>query len=72
MTDPYRITETPPRTPRRPDGRLRPLLWLVFFVSLAANTVLSTALDNPWAGSACGLVAVLSAGALIVQHRRNR
>ncbi|MBM0230820.1 hypothetical protein JNW91_02360 [Micromonospora sp. STR1_7] len=72
MTDPYRIAEAPAVTPSRPGGLLRPLLWLVLFVSAAVNAVLSTAVDNPWIGSAFGLVAVLCAVALIVHHRRNR
>ena len=70
MSDPYRIAEAP--AAKKPGGLLRPLLWLVLFVSAAANAVLSTAVDNPWVGSACGLVAVLCAVALIVHHRRNR
>ncbi|MGC4879088.1 hypothetical protein ACLQ26_22860 [Micromonospora sp. DT43] len=72
MSDPYRIAETPVAAPEKPGGALRPLLWLVLFVSAAANAVLSTAVDNPWVGSAFGLVAVLCAVALIVHHRRNR
>ncbi|WP_328346660.1 hypothetical protein [Micromonospora sp. NBC_00421] len=72
MTDPYRVTDAPAETPQRTDGLLRPLLWLVLFVSAAANVVLTTVGDNPWVGSACGLVAVLCAGTLIVRHRRGR
>ncbi|MGC4811154.1 hypothetical protein ACLQ29_11565 [Micromonospora sp. DT228] len=72
MTDPYRITEAPVDTPKRPGGRLRPLLWLALFVSAAANMVLSTAADSPWISSAFGLVALLCAVVLIVHHRRNR
>ena len=72
MTDPYRIADAPVGPPQRPVGLLRPLLWLVLFVSVAANVVLTTALDDPWIGSACGLVAVLCAGTLIVRHRRRR
>ncbi|GGO25290.1 hypothetical protein [Micromonospora parathelypteridis] len=72
MTDPYRITDAPATAAERPGGWLRPLLWLVLFVSAAANVVLSTAADNPWISSAFGLVALLCAVALIVHHRRNR
>ncbi|MDG4780754.1 hypothetical protein O7614_14000 [Micromonospora sp. WMMD961] len=72
MTDPYRLTQAPVTAPNKPGGLLRPLLWLVLFVSAAANVVLSTAADNPWVSSASGLVAVLCAVALIVHHRRNR
>ncbi|MFF0467366.1 hypothetical protein ACFYPX_08105 [Micromonospora zamorensis] len=72
MTDPYRITEAPVAAPKKPVGLLRPLLWLVLFISAAANVVLSTAADNPWISSAFGLVAVLCAVTLLVHHRRNR
>ena len=72
MTDPYRITEAPVAVPKKPGGVLRPLLWLVLFVSAAANAVLSTAGDNLWISSAFGVVTVLCAVALIVHHRRNR
>ncbi|MFG1913229.1 hypothetical protein [Micromonospora sp. NPDC048898] len=72
MPDPYRITEAPVPGAKKPGGLLRPLLWLVLFVSAAANVVLSTAADNPWISSAFGLVALLCAVALIVHHRRSR
>ncbi|WP_433386031.1 hypothetical protein [Micromonospora sp. KLBMP9576] len=72
MTDPYRITEAPVAAPKKPGGLLRPLLWLVLFVSGAANVVLSTTGDNQWISSAFGLVVVLCGVALIVHHRRNR
>ncbi|GAA1747784.1 hypothetical protein [Luedemannella helvata] len=72
MTDPYRITEAPVAAPKKPGGVLRPLLWLVLFVSAAANVVLSTATDNLWISSAFGLVAATCAIVLIVHHRRNR
>ncbi|GLZ58412.1 hypothetical protein [Micromonospora sp. NBRC 107095] len=72
MTDPYRITEAPVAAPKKSGGPLRPLLWLVLFVSAAANVVLSTAADNQWLSSGFGLVALLCAVALIVHHRRNR
>ncbi|MEU1643217.1 hypothetical protein [Micromonospora zamorensis] len=72
MTDPYRITDAPVAAPKKPGGLLRPLLWLVLFISAAANVVLSTAADSPWISSAFGLVAVLCAVTLLVHHRRNR
>ncbi|WP_405429055.1 hypothetical protein [Micromonospora sp. NBC_00617] len=72
MTDPYRVIETPEAVPERPGGLLRPLLWLVLFISAAINAVLSTVVDSPWIGSVFGLVAVLCGAALIVHHRRNR
>ncbi|MFG3554278.1 hypothetical protein ACGGAQ_07820 [Micromonospora sp. NPDC047557] len=72
MTDPYRIIEAPAAAPERPGGLLRPLLWLVLFISAAINAVLSSVIDNPWIGSVFGLAAVLCAAALIVHHRRNR
>ncbi|MBW4700986.1 MULTISPECIES: hypothetical protein [unclassified Micromonospora] len=69
MTDPYRIADAP----TKPEADLlRPLLWLVLVVSLAANAALTTVFDNQWAGSACGLLAVLCAGTLLARHRRAR
>ncbi|MEU4437862.1 hypothetical protein [Micromonospora chalcea] len=52
--------------------RMRPLLWLVLIVSVAANVVLSSVVGNPWAGSAFGALALLSGGTLAVDHYRNR
>ncbi|MFJ8688576.1 hypothetical protein [Micromonospora wenchangensis] len=72
MTDPYRVADAPTDPPRPAADRLRPLLWLVLVVSVAANAVLTTVLDNQWAGSACGLLAVLCAGTLVARHRRAR
>ncbi|MCZ7436808.1 hypothetical protein O7598_10430 [Micromonospora sp. WMMC241] len=72
MTDPYRIAEAPTAAPRKPGALLRPLLWLVLFVSAAADAVLSTAVGDPWVSSAFGLVALACAAALIVHHRRHR
>ncbi|MBM7084850.1 hypothetical protein [Micromonospora humidisoli] len=72
MTDPYRIADAPTRPPQPAADRLRPLLGLALAVSVVANVVLTTVLDNQWAGSACGLLAVLCAGTLIARHRRTR
>ncbi|MEU1884881.1 hypothetical protein [Micromonospora sp. WMMD987] len=72
MIDSTRVAEAPVAPPQPAADRLRPLLWLVLFASVAANVVLTTAVDHPWIGSACGLVAVFCAGTLIVRHRRGR
>jgi hypothetical protein len=72
MNDPYRITETPAATAEAPRGRLRTALWLVLILSAAANMVLSTVIGNPIVSSAFGLVALVCATTLIVQHYRNR
>jgi len=55
-----------------PVTRMRPLLWLVLVVSVAANVTLSSVLGNPWAGSAFGALALASGAALAVNHYRNR
>ena len=55
-----------------PVTRMRPLLWLVLIVSVAANVTLSSLLDNPWAGSAFGALALASGVALAMKHFRNR
>ncbi|MEU8312589.1 MULTISPECIES: hypothetical protein [unclassified Micromonospora] len=55
-----------------PVTRMRPLLWLVLIVSVAANVTLSSLLDNPWAGSAFGALALASGVALAMNHYRNR
>jgi hypothetical protein len=72
MTSPYRITDTdePQRPAHRADSRrrLRPLLWVVFAVSVALNVVTTTV--NVIAGSAFGIAAVAGAVALITAHRR--
>ncbi|KAB1901130.1 hypothetical protein AB0F95_06375 [Micromonospora tulbaghiae] len=52
--------------------RMRPLLWLVLIVSVAANVTLSSVLDNPWAGSAFGALALACGVTLAVNHYRNR
>ncbi|MFY1682797.1 hypothetical protein ACN265_14790 [Micromonospora sp. WMMD730] len=72
MTDPYRVADAPAEPTHPATDRLRPLLWVVLVVSLAANAALTTVLDNQWAGSACGLLAVLCAGTLVARHRRAR
>ncbi|WP_435588244.1 hypothetical protein [Micromonospora aurantiaca (nom. illeg.)] len=55
-----------------PVSRMRPLLWLVLIVGVAANVTLSNVLGNPWAGSAFGVLALASGAALAVNHYRNR
>ncbi|MEH0829942.1 MULTISPECIES: hypothetical protein [Micromonospora] len=55
-----------------PVTRMRPLLWLVLIVSVGANVTLSNVLDNPWAGSAFGALALACGVTLAVNHYRNR
>ncbi|AYF28202.1 MULTISPECIES: hypothetical protein [Micromonospora] len=55
-----------------PVTRMRPLLWLVLIVSVAANVTLSAVLDNPWAGSAFGALALACGVTLAMNHYRNR
>ncbi|MFD4206373.1 hypothetical protein ACFWRG_10345 [Micromonospora tulbaghiae] len=55
-----------------PVTRMRPLLWLVLIAGVAANVTLSSVLDNPWAGSAFGALALASGVALAMNHYRNR
>ncbi|MDO3686050.1 hypothetical protein [Micromonospora sp. C28ISP2-4] len=52
--------------------RMRPLLWLVLIVSVVANVTLSGVLDNPWAGSAFGALALACGVILARNHYRNR
>jgi hypothetical protein len=73
MTDPYRISDAPEAdatSVRR--GALRPVLWLVLFVSGLANAICSTAGINPFVGAGFGVITLASAVALIVHHYRHR
>ena len=72
MNDPYRITDTPAGATDSSRGRLRPALWLVLILSAAANMVLSTIVGNPVLSSASGVVALVCATSLVVQHYRGR
>ncbi|MET9302791.1 MULTISPECIES: hypothetical protein [Micromonospora] len=70
MNDLDRTAETTAAT--TPVTRMRPLLWLVLVVGVVANVTLSNVLDNPWAGSAFGVLALASGVALAMNHYRNR
>ncbi|GAB2946987.1 hypothetical protein GCM10027280_39760 [Micromonospora polyrhachis] len=80
MPDPYRLSETsetsePPGAVPPAESRgtvVRPLLWLVLVVSIAANVVSSAIGVNVFIGSGFGLVALASGVALIVHHYRRR
>lgn len=50
---------------------LRPVLWLVLFVSLAANAATSV-MGLTAVSAAVGVLALASAATLIVHHYRNR
>lgn len=51
---------------------LRPVLWLVLFLSAAANATLSGIGANPLAGVGFGLITLACAITLVVHHYRNR
>lgn len=72
----YRIVdapEAPSPAPHKAAGNgVRPLLWLVLVVSVAANAVLSTAEINTSLAAGFGTVALGCAVALVVQHYRHR
>lgn len=53
------------------ESRLRPVLWLVLIVSLAANAVTSS-IGATVPGIVCGVVAVACAVTLGVHHYRSR
>lgn len=76
MTDPHRLPEAS-GTPRPgghadPGGSLRPVLWVVLVISLAANAVLSSAGISELVGAVFVAVTAGSAVALIVHHYRYR
>ncbi|MFC7531639.1 hypothetical protein [Actinoplanes sp. GCM10030250] len=72
MTDRYSISDAPaPATTPSSTGRLRPLLWLVLIVSLAANATAS-ALGATLLSVAFGVVTLGSGAALAVNHYRHR
>lgn len=72
MTDPYRISDAPaPATTPSTTGRLRPVLWLVLILSLAANATAS-ALGATLVSIAFGVVTLGSAAALVVDHYQRR
>ncbi|MGW0431501.1 hypothetical protein ACWDV4_02965 [Micromonospora sp. NPDC003197] len=51
---------------------MRPLLWLVLVVSVAANVVSSAIGVNVFIGSGFGLIALASGVSLVVHHYRQR
>lgn len=76
MTDPYRISPAPEPTNlaerAASRGALRPALWLVLFVSAAANGVSSIAGLHPFVSVGFGLVTLACVAALVVHHYRHR
>lgn len=71
-TDP--VNGSPPGATDPVDGRgmLRPVLWLLLVITVAANAVISSANLNLALGVASGLAALGCATALIVDHYRHR
>lgn len=53
-------------------GVLRPVLWLLLVITVAANAVISSANLNVALGVASGLAALGCATALVVDHYRHR
>ncbi|WP_173745287.1 hypothetical protein [Actinoplanes sp. TFC3] len=53
------------------DTNIRPVLWLVLIVSVAANSVLSSR-GSLLAGMVFGVIALASAVMLVVDHYRRR
>jgi hypothetical protein len=76
MSDPYRITptseSTPAASPVRTTSPVRPVLWVLLVLSVAANAVSSVAGLHPAVGMAFGVLALAFVAALIVDHRRRR
>jgi hypothetical protein len=54
------------------NSMLRPVLWLVLFLSAAANAAVSSIGANPLAGVGFGVVTLACAVTLVVHHYRNR
>ncbi|MFF7979824.1 hypothetical protein ACFZDK_11900 [Streptomyces sp. NPDC007901] len=73
-TDPYRFTSPPPPAadPGRGVDLTRTLLWSLLVLSAAANMATSYGGVTPWVNVACGVVTLLSAGALVVRRLRGR
>ncbi len=73
MTDPYRNANASP-TSHRPESTrlraLRPVLWLVLAVGVAANVATSAAGVNMMISAGCGLIVLACATALVVDHVR--
>jgi hypothetical protein len=72
MADRYRISQTPRTKDTDHQSILRPVLWLVLFVSTAANAMMSSIGANPLAGAGFGLITLACAITLVVHHYRNR
>jgi hypothetical protein len=75
--DPYHIpdvatAEQSTQDAKQRGGVLRPVLWLLFAISAAANVVTSTAGLSLWANIGTGLVTLSLGVALGVNHFRNR
>jgi hypothetical protein len=56
----------------RRNNRLRPALWALLILSLAANATLSGLDVNVFLSAAAGLVALACAAGLVAHHYRNR
>ncbi|MEU9340379.1 hypothetical protein AB0D74_04040 [Streptomyces sp. NPDC048278] len=73
--DPYRLTGTPPADHRggTADGGVdltRTLLWSLLVLSAAANMATSYGGVDAWVNVTCGVLTLLSAGALVVRRLR--
>ncbi|MFC5744522.1 hypothetical protein [Actinomadura rugatobispora] len=74
MADPYRISDASekPEAAGGGGGVLRPVLWLVLAISLAANVLTSSIGENVLIGSVFGACALASGITLIVHHYKHR
>ena len=78
MTDRYRIADPPAPAASAPDrpatsgaGRLRPALWLLLILTLAANAAASTLGATP-VSIVFGAAALACAAGLVADHYRRR
>jgi hypothetical protein len=53
-------------------GAIRPLLWLLLVISIAANAVINSAGVSIFLAVATGLITLACAAGLIVHHYRQR
>jgi hypothetical protein len=77
MADRYRISTSSETNEEAPSesgeqSLLRPVLWIVLFLSAAANAAMSSIGANPLAGAGFGLITLACAVTLVVHHYRNR
>jgi heme A synthase len=70
MADTY--STQAPQPAKIPNGKVRPLLWLVLVISGVVNVVTSVTIGSTLIANAFGLIALASIVALINYHYRHR